>query len=280
MLQIVSTTPDGIRSSSAIFQPDARYLAAERRQIERELRVSLAQGGFALEYQPRFSLETGEAQAVEAVIRWPDRHHGTWISPAVFLPVAESSSLISDIGGWVLKTACQEATRATLDGLTLAINISARQLQDGVLCSQVATALEASGFPAEQLELDLTESSLLDLNTESLLSLSALRDLGVELALGDFGVGYASLAEMKRLPLSVIKIDQSLTRDLPHSREDAAITRAAIEAGHALGLTIVAQGVEFEAQKAFLWGVGCDQAQGFLLGPSLSLAEFSGCPRF
>ncbi len=146
------------------------------------------------------------------------------------------------------------------------MNVSARQLHDGALLDQVAAALEESGLMPECLELELTESLLIEVETETLLVLSAIRDLGVGLALDDFGTGYASLAVLKRLPLTAMKLDRSLVRDLPGDREDAAIVRAVVETGHALGLHVVAEGIETEAQRVFLASIGCDEGQGYLFG--------------
>ena len=153
------------------------------------------------------------------------------------------------------------------------MNVSARQLQDGVLLAQVAQALHHSGLSPDRLELELTESLLVDAGEETFFTLSALRDLGVGLALDDFGTGFASLAMLKRLPLTVMKLDRSLVREVPHDREDTAIVRAVADTGRALGLTVVAEGIETEAQRDFLAGIGCDQGQGFLFSRPVAPAR-------
>lgn len=245
---------------------DGRSEAAVRRRLERELRVATVAGAFVLHYQPRLCLASGAVEVNEALIRWPDRKHGL-IPPSAFIPIAERSDLINLIGAWVLVAACSEASGWSR--ARLSVNVSARQLQSGVLPIQLAVALEQSGLPPERLELELTESMLVDASTDTLLALSAIRDLGVGLALDDFGTGFASLSMLKRLPLTVMKLDRSLVRDLPTNREDAAIVRAVIETGHAMRLTVVAEGIETEAQRAFLSGIGCDEGQGYLFSHPL-----------
>jgi len=245
---------------------DGRSKAALRRRLERELRVATVAGAFVLHYQPRLTLATGVVEVNEALIRWPDRKQGL-ISPNAFIPIAEQSDLINLIGAWVLIEACSEAVN--WNSARLSVNVSARQLQSGVLPIQLAMALEQSGLLPENLELELTESTLVDGSTDTLLALSAIRDLGVGLALDDFGTGFANLSMLKRLPLTVMKLDRSLVRDLPTNREDAAIVRAVIETGHAMRLTVVAEGIETEAQRAFLSGIGCDEGQGYLFSHPL-----------
>lgn len=238
-----------------------RAQAPKRQAIGPEVRRALDAGRFLLHYQPRIELSSGLVSCSEALIRWPDRRRGM-IPPGEFIPVAERSDLINGIGAWVLHEACAEAMRWA--GGRVSVNVSARQLQSGVLPGQLASALEQSGLAPERLELELIESMLVDNSMDTLLTLSAIRDLGVGLALDDFGTGYASLSMLKRLPLTVMKLDRSLVRELPANREDAAIVRAVIETGHAIGLTVVAEGIETEAQRAFLSGIGCDQGQGYL----------------
>lgn len=236
--------------------------AIERKRMEQDLRQAVRQDNFSLLYQPRYCLRTGVAVGCEALIRWPHRRRGL-VSPAAFIPLAEQSGLITPIGGFALRAACAEAAGWARG--VVSVNVSARQLADQALLGQVAAALEESGLAPERLELELTESMLLDVDTDALLCLSALRDRGVGLALDDFGTGYASLGMLKRLPLSAMKLDRSLIRELPDEKEDVAIVRAAVQTGHALGLTVVGEGVEQEGQRDFLAAIGCDEAQGYLL---------------
>jgi len=248
-------------------EPSRRAEAVAHRKMETDLREAVEQRELVPHYQPRIALATGAIISAEALLRWPHRRRGM-VPPNVFIPVAEQSDLIIELGGHVLDTACHDAL-SWPDGpdgypVSVSVNVSARQFEGAALLGQVAHALESSGLPPERLELELTESMLVDGSVETLLMLSAIRDLGVGLALDDFGTGYASLSMLKRLPLTVMKLDRSLVRDLPHDREDAAICRAIVETGHALGLAIVAEGIETEAQRAFLSAIGCEEGQGWL----------------
>ena len=257
---------------------DPRVAVATRRKLERDLRSAVADGGLVVHYQPRFSLKTGAIVGAEALLRWPHPRHGL-ISPATFIPLAERINLIGEIGGLVLRTACTEAAcwpiprRGTAP--ILSVNISSRQLTDGVLLSQVARALEASGLAPERLELELAESTMLEPDLETELALAAVRDLGVGLALDDFGTSYASISALKRLPLTVVKADRSLMRNLPRDRDDAVIVQALVTIAHALDLTLVAEGIETEPQRAFLSGIGCDEGQGYLFGHPQPAAAFT-----
>lgn len=257
-----SDTAADLAPSRYRLNPGRRDAAAERRRLERDLAAAARDGRFQLHYQPRVELANGQPCAAEALLRWPHRKQGL-VPPSVFIPMAERSGQIVPIGGWVLRAACREARRWRAPWL-VSVNVSARQLAAGVLLAQVAAALEESGLSPDRLELELTESQLVAVDTETLLTLSAVRDIGVGLALDDFGTGYASLAVLKRLPLTVMKLDRSLVRELPADREDTAIVRAVIATGHALGLRVVAEGIETEAQRAFLAASGCDEGQGYL----------------
>ena len=249
------------------LEPDRRANAAERRSLRRDLAAATAEGSFLLHFQPRLSLRHGRPCSAEALIRWPHRKRGL-VPPSTFIPVAEETGHITEIGGWVLRRACREAS-AWGGGIGVSVNVSGRQLQDGQLPGQVAAALEESGLDPERLELELTESMLIDTDIDTLLTLSAIRDLGVRIALDDFGTGYASLAMLKRLPLTTMKLDRSLIRGLPEDSEDAAIARALIALGHALGLVVVGEGIETEDQRAFLAAQGCDEGQGYLFSHPL-----------
>jgi EAL domain-containing protein (putative c-di-GMP-specific phosphodiesterase class I) len=272
MLTVDDAPAGTARRIAAGATHDARAEAAERRQLERDLRNAARQDGFVLHYQPQTSLASGRMAGVEALLRWPHRRRGM-VPPGSFIPLAERSGLITEIGGWVLRTACREAVGWPDETILLSVNVSARQIQDQALLGQVAAALDASGLSPERLELELTESMLIDINIDLLLGLAALRDLGIGLALDDFGTGYASLAMLRQLPLSTLKLDRSLVRGLPGNAEDAAIVRAVVETGHVLGLHVIAEGIETEAQRAFLAGIGCDAGQGHLFSRPLPLAQ-------
>ncbi|MEJ1976239.1 MAG: EAL domain-containing protein [Acetobacteraceae bacterium] len=242
----------------------ARRVGAERRRREQELRQAVNRRELVLHYQPFVSLSSGKICGAEALVRWPHRRRGL-LPAADFAPMAEQAGVVTEIGGWALAEACTAAAAWTV-GIPVSVNVSARQLDDDALLDQIADALAASGLPPERLELELVEDSLIGCQTETLLSLAALRDLGVGLALDDFGAGAASLSLLRRLPLTTLKLGSTLLRELPRSREDAAIVRAMVEAGHALDLIVVAAGVETDAQRAFLAGIGCDAGQGPLFG--------------
>jgi EAL domain-containing protein (putative c-di-GMP-specific phosphodiesterase class I) len=248
---------------------ETRAEAQDRRRLQQDLRQAVAAGGFVLHYQPRIALGSGAVTGAEAVIRWPHRKRGL-IPPDSFIPLAEQTGLIGAIGAWALRAGCAEAARWRDDRLTVSINVSPRQLEDARFLADVAAAVEATGLPAERLELELTESTLLAVDDDMLFLLSALRDMGVGLALDDFGTGYASLAMLRRVPLTTLKIDRCLVRELPGNAEDAAIVAAIVATAYAMGLTVTAEGIETEAQRDFLAGVGADEGQGYLFGRALT----------
>ena len=273
-----SQSPGALPLSDDTFEETrpstARRANSERRRLRRDLEAALAQQGFVLHYQPRLSLGTGAMLGAEALIRWNHPRQGL-VSPAQFIPLAEESGLITEIGGWVLTQACTEAAR--WPGTTfVSVNVSARQLQDGALLRQVAQALMESDLLPERLEIELTETMLVDASLDTILTLSAIRDLGVGIALDDFGTGFASLSGLKRLPLTAMKLDRSMVRTLPEDREDSAIARAIIQTGHALGLQVVAEGIETEAQRGFLAGCGCNEGQGFLFSRPVPAVQITG----
>jgi len=259
------------RSRRFRLAPEPGDEAMERRRLEQDLRHTLSQDAFILHYQPRVALTSGATSGAEALIRWPHRKRGM-VSPALFLPVAERSALGTRIGGWVLRAACEEAARWP-PAATLSVNVSARHLLDGALLEQMAAALDASGLEPERLELEIAESVLIAIGDDPLLTLSAIRDLGVGIALDNFGTGSASLNVLTRLPLTSLKLDRCMTRPVPRDREAAAIVRAVLDSGHALGLGVVAEGIETEAQRAFLAGIGCDEGQGHLFSQALPPAQ-------
>jgi EAL domain-containing protein (putative c-di-GMP-specific phosphodiesterase class I) len=250
-----------------------RSAAAERRRREQELRQALIGGELILSFAPLLALASGTIGAAEAIIRWPHRRRG--VTPAAeFLPLAESAGLATQISDWMLQEACKCASIWTSDAM-VCVDIATGQLDQDGLLEQVATALELSGLPPERLELEVNEADLAHCLDEHLLRLAALRDHGVGVALDAFGAGAASLTLLKRMPLTSVKFDASLLRDLPTSREDRAILQAVIRAAQALGLTTVATGIETEDQRATLAGMGCHAGQGPLFGPPFA-ADWSG----
>lgn len=240
--------------------------AANRRRMERDLKQAMQHGRLQIQYQSRHDLATGQVTAREARLRWPDRRHGM-VPPSQFMPVAERSELINLIGAWMLAEACaHQASRlgTPLACPRLAVAVSPRQVRSGALAPQIGLALDRSGLPPDHLELELTEAVFLDGDIDTLLTLSAIRDLGIGLSLQGFGIGQISLPMLKRLPLTALKLDCALIRDLPQDLEDAAIVHAILHTAHAMDLTIVADGIETESQRAFLCGLGCQQGHGSL----------------
>lgn len=247
--------------------PDVRAEAADRRRMERELAAATREGRLALHYQPRLLLEGGRPLGAEALIRWPHRKRGM-MPQGMFLPVAERSGQVVAIGAWAMAAACRDAA-AWPGEQVVSVNIAAPHLASPDLLGHIAAALEASGLPPERLELGLSESVLPEVDGDVFLALAAVRDLGVGLSVDDFGSCVGSLTLLRRLPLSMLRLDRSLIREVPHDVESVAIVRAVIEAGHALGLGVGAVGIEAERQRAVLADCGCDEGQGPLFGAPL-----------
>ena len=244
--------------------PGGRAEAARLRRLRRELAGAVDRQELTLHWQPRVTLGTGERIGFEALLRWP-RAHGAPMPPGSFLSLAEDAGLTGRLGGWVLAEACRAATRWR-QPWQVSVKLSGQQIAEGTLPAQITAALEASGLEPGRLQLELSESALPAIDLEALLALSAARDLGVGLSLDNFGIGVGSLAMLKRLPLTAMKLDHSLVRTLLFERESAAIVRAAAGAGRALGLTVIACGIEKPEQVRFLAACGCQQGQGFLFG--------------
>ena len=254
--------------------PNRRTEAAARRRMRRKLDAAAESNSMEMHFQPRVSLSTGAITGAEALIRWPDRRPEA-PRPDRFLKLAGQIDQSLSLGGWVLTQACLACAHEGDAGnpWTVSVNISARQLAEGVLLRQIAEALDESGLPAEQLELELAEPVLQDVSLDTLLILSAVRDLGVGLTIDEFGTGFISLALLRRLPATAIKLDRSLLRGVPEEREDTTILRALIQTAGVLGLEIIAEGVQREAQRSFLASVGCEAGQGHLFGPALTLKQ-------
>jgi EAL domain-containing protein (putative c-di-GMP-specific phosphodiesterase class I) len=239
----------------------ARREITERRRITQRLRQALSSDGFVLHYQPQITLSTGAPRGGEAMIRLAHNRRGL-ILPSHFMPVAERSDIINDVGGWMLSHACNEASHWP-EGFTLALTLSLRHLQSGrLMVKQLMEALNRSQIPAARLELELSEAMLIDESDDTVFSLRALRGLGVGLALNNFGLGYASLSALKRLPLNTLKLDRTLIQNMVEEESGTAIVHAAIEAGHALGCAILADGVETRQQCSALQDMGCEMGQG------------------
>jgi EAL domain-containing protein (putative c-di-GMP-specific phosphodiesterase class I) len=229
-------------------------------------------------FQPQVRAGDGSPTGVEALLRW---HHPTdgMISPDRFIPVAEETGIIVEIGEWVLATACREMKRwidAGLKPMRMAVNVSARQLRRRDFSETVANALTVSGLPAELLEIEITESSVMENPKEAIQILERLGRMGVTLAIDDFGTGYSSLAYLKLFPIDHLKIDRSFVADIETDLNDRAIAFGTIALAHSLGLKVIAEGVETEDQLELLRSNGCDEVQGYLMSkPLYSAAAFS-----
>jgi diguanylate cyclase (GGDEF)-like protein/PAS domain S-box-containing protein len=264
------------RGDFRIFETRFNDAARQRMHLENELRQALLRNELALHYQPLLSLGDGRLAGAEALLRWTHPELGS-VSPAHFIPVAEDSGLIVPIGAWVLEQACHQARRWLDDGLPLgvmAVNLSALQIQRDDLVATVANALTLSGLPAQHLELEISEAYILRHAERDLRQLARLRELGVSLALDDFGTGQTSLGHLRRLPVGKLKIDRAFMADIDRDPAGATVTRAIIGLGHGLGMTVLAEGVETEAQEALLRAQGCDQVQGFRYSRPLPAAGF------
>jgi EAL domain-containing protein (putative c-di-GMP-specific phosphodiesterase class I) len=259
------------RSRSATTETRSR----SRMRLDHAMRMALVQGRFRLHYQPQVDLTSGAVVGAEALIRWRDPELGE-ISPGEFIPVAEESGFIVAIGDWVLRRAVAQAAVWWAAGakLTVSVNVSAVQFQQPGFVDGVAEVLKEAGLPPQWLELELTESILIQDAKDAMQRLQALSQLGVKLAIDDFGTGYSSLAYLKRFPIQRLKIDRTFISGLPLEESDAAIVQAIVQMGHALRLEIVAEGVENDAQRQFLQDAGCGLYQGYLFAPALDVAAF------
>lgn len=247
------------------FHEQMNAAVQARTDLERDLRQAIENRQFALHYQPQMSLTTGAIVGVEALLRWHHPERGL-ISPADFIPVAESSGLIIPIGDWVLNEACAQAIswqKMGLPPIRMGINVSVQQFNAGNLVQRVAAALQKTQLHPGLLKLEITESLLMQEIEQSIETMNRLTELGVHLAIDDFGTGYSSLAYLKRFPISELKIDRAFVRELTPGSSDAAIVRAIIALGHNLGLDIIAEGVETAEQHDFLQAEQCDQIQGY-----------------
>jgi len=239
----------------------------ERLQLEIQLRRAIEDGQLEVFYQPKLELITGRMNSAEALVRWRHPARGM-VPPGEFIGLAEETGLIADIGEFVLRQACRQACEWVRDGIApirVSVNLSVHQLRQGKLVSLVRQVLDETGLLPEYLELELTESQLLDSVEHIITTFQQLRELGVKLAIDDFGTGYSSLSYLKRFPVDYVKIDQSFIRGLGEGTEDAAITRAIIAMAHSLELKVVAEGVEDCTQLDFLKSHGCDEVQGYLI---------------
>jgi len=264
------------RNSYQLYTLEMQTRVTERLALESKLRQALARGEFELHYQPQVGLDDNRVFGCEALIRWKQPELGM-VSPARFIPLAEETGLIVPIGEWVLRTACRQCKAwqdAGLPAIAVAVNISARQFREKNLLQLVAAILAETGLAPAQLELEVTESVIMQDAQQVIASLQAFRDMGVRLSVDDFGTGYSSLSYLKRFPVDRLKIDQSFVRDLCTDADDVAIAQAVITLGHTLNLRVIAEGVETPEQLAFLRRHQCDEIQGYLFGKPMPAEDF------
>jgi diguanylate cyclase (GGDEF)-like protein/PAS domain S-box-containing protein len=263
------------KNTFQFFSPAMNEGAIERMHIEQELRVALEREQFMLHYQPQICAADGSVSGLEALVRWRHPQNGM-ISPMKFIPVAEEIGLIEKLGAWVLNEACRQLSAWKAAGVRakrIAVNLSAHQLRSPELLELVRTTMNRHDIGAGELELEVTESVAMEDPQRAIDKLKALRELGVELAVDDFGTGYSSLAYLKLLPIQTLKLDRAFVKDIETDENDATISIATIALAHSLGLTVVAEGVETEAQRSFLVSHRCDILQGYLFSKPLPADE-------
>ena len=259
------------RATHRFFEAEMDAELQRRQKLERDLREAMALDSLTLHYQPLMNVNSRELIGFEALIRWHHKERGN-VPPGDFIPLAEETGLIVSIGDWVLEKACREALQ--WDGnLKLAVNLSPAQFKHRDLPQKVSKILKDTSFPADRLELEITESILIDDTEKALTMLNELKTLGVRISMDDFGTGYSSLNYLKQFPFDKIKIDRSFVSHLETNNDDAAIVRAILAMGQSLGLTATAEGVETSEQLNYLFDEGCDEAQGFLLGKPMTFDD-------
>lgn len=265
------------RGVASVFTPALDEDAQERLELERDLREALKTGGFELHYQPLVELGDDRIKGFEALARWRHPSRGM-ISPATFIPIAEETGLIMPLGEWILNQACRDAATWP-DDVSVAVNVSAVQLRRQTFAQSVLLALATSGLKASRLELEITESVLLDDTESTLETLHLLRRMGIRIAMDDFGTGYSSLSYLRRFPFDKVKIDQSFLRNANASTDGGAIMKALVGLGASLGITTLVEGVETEEQLAAVRSEGAQQVQGFLFSAPRPAHEIAGLLR-
>lgn len=267
------------KNNFQFYSKEIKSLSLERLMLENHLRRALERDEFTLHFQPKLHLAGGHVCGVEALLRWNNRELGP-VAPSQFIPLAEETGVIIPIGKWVLKSACEQNMawqRAGLPPISMAVNLSVRQFADEHLLQDIAAILDETGMAPQLLELEITEGMVINNPAHAARLLAAIKAMGVRLAVDDFGTGYSSLGQLKNFPIDTLKIDRSFICDIGSNPEDRAITAAIIAMGKALGLAVVAEGVETREQEVFLQEQGCDELQGFLFShplPGEALAAF------
>lgn len=269
------------RNSMHFYSPSLHDEAHDKLVLETDLRNAIMREEFLLAYQPKVSCANGRVTGAEALLRWNHPRRGI-VPPDQFIPLLEETGLIISVGRWVLQKACEQAVAWRKEGLELpsvSVNLSARQLQSETLFDDISHALQQSGLPAACLDLEITESMLMQQADSAVAVLSSMKALGVTISLDDFGTGYSSLAYLKRFPLDAVKVDRSFVQDITADSDDASITRAVITMAHHLKLKVVAEGVETEGQLSLLISSQCDVIQGYFFARPLSVEDMATCLR-
>jgi EAL domain-containing protein (putative c-di-GMP-specific phosphodiesterase class I) len=264
------------RNVYEFFTPEMNQRGRERMQLERGLRRALERGEFLLHYQPKVSASTGMLHGAEALLRWQHPERGL-VAPAEFIPILEETGLIVPVGLWVLETACGQLrswARAGIDVRCIGINLSARQFQQIHFDAHMRRIIESSGLGPGKIELEITESMLMQDPARAIQTLTSLKQSGVSVAVDDFGTGYSGLSYLKQLPLDSLKIARNFISNIPEDPDDAAIALAIISLARNLGLEVVAEGVETEAQLKFLAAHQCDYLQGYFFSRPLDAEAY------
>ena len=270
---------DSGRNTIQLFRNTMQKAASERLRMENDLRLALARGEFELYFQPQVDARNNQIIGAEALLRWMHPTLGTQ-SPALFIHILEESGLILEVGGWVLAEACHACAQLLQQHLvdvtqfSLCVNISPRQFRQHDFVERVESSLASSQLPATMLKLEITEGIVIQNIDDTIAKMNRLKRLGVTFAMDDFGTGYSSLNYLKRLPVDVLKIDQSFVRDATQDANDAEIIRAIVAMARSLGLEIIAEGVEQTDQLAFLQQQGCHHYQGYLFSKPVPLEQF------
>jgi diguanylate cyclase (GGDEF)-like protein len=262
------------QGSFQFFDPKMNRRIMDMLSLEGALRHGIPRGELVLFYQPQIHLASGKAASCEALVRWQHPKLGM-VPPVQFIPMAEKTGLILPLGDWVFAEACRQQRQWQAEGITIAVNVSAIQLQQEHFISMIETTLLTTGANPHKIELEITESALMDMNEQMMERLYRLKSFGFYLAMDDFGTGYSSLAYLKRLPISRIKLDQSFVADLPHNADSCAITTATLLMAKELKLQVVAEGVETIEHVYYLKNYDCDILQGYYYGKPMDAEKFS-----
>jgi EAL domain-containing protein (putative c-di-GMP-specific phosphodiesterase class I) len=259
------------RRTYRFFEPEMDARVKARRTLELDIRQAIADGAFDIHYQPIVNFGSNEIVGCEALLRWYHPVRGM-ISPAEFIPIAEETGLICQLGDWVLTTACAEAANWP-SSIKLAVNVSPVQFRSHAFSLKVANALATTGLSANRLELEITEAVLIRDDEAALTMLQQLRAVGVRIALDDFGTGYSSLSYLQRFPFDKIKIDRCFVNDIAKAEGSSSIVQAVINIARSRNITTTAEGVETEQQREMLLSLGCTEMQGYLFSPARPVAE-------